>query len=136
MLAQVPSQVHVVYGGTPYEYVVSWVNLQTNGTRKSFVEYGYSISDVSSVAAGVPKVFTEDRCQTERILHDVVISPIKPNTQIFYRVSSGQGTPVSPIFNFYAIDREIADPTRPFYFTSWRSCCDPSCTGVFHEYAC
>ena len=53
---QSPSQVHVGYGGNSLEYVVSWVNMQTNGTKRSYVEYGYAANALNNVAEGVPYV--------------------------------------------------------------------------------
>eukprot|EP00455_Lapot_gusevi_P054811 TRINITY_DN8855_c0_g1_i1.p1 TRINITY_DN8855_c0_g1~~TRINITY_DN8855_c0_g1_i1.p1 ORF type:complete len:455 (-),score=98.37 TRINITY_DN8855_c0_g1_i1:158-1522(-) len=116
-----PEQVSVVFGGQPYDYVISFVTFESFHNQTSVVQAGVSADHLTWTFTSTASLFTEIRCNTTRLLHNVLLSlaaptsssifSVTPGQRIYYRVSSDQQV-WSEIFSFVVVDRANVVPGR------------------------
>ncbi|PNF29564.1 Acid phosphatase type 7 [Cryptotermes secundus] len=83
-----PEQVHLSYGGNPYEIVVMWST--TNQTNESVVEYG--IGGLIKQATGLSTLFVSGDNETRsQYIHRVTLLQLTPRSKYVYHCGSDQG---------------------------------------------
>ena len=71
-----PEQIHLAYGSTPDQMIVTWVTLDY--VNESVVEYG--VHDFKSLATGVSEIFVDGGSEKRKInIHRVVLSNLLPD---------------------------------------------------------
>ena len=71
-----PEQVHLSYGSTPDQMIVTWVTLDY--VNESTVEYG--IDDFKNVATGISEIYVDGGSEKRKInIHRVILSGLLPN---------------------------------------------------------
>ena len=71
-----PEQIHLSYGSTPDQMIVTWVTLDY--VNESTVEYG--INNFKNAVTGVSEVFTDGGSEKRKInIHRVILSDLKPD---------------------------------------------------------
>ena len=71
-----PEQIHLSYGSTPDQMIVTWVTLDY--VNDSVVEYG--INDFKNTAFGTSEIFIDGGSEKRKInMHRVILSNLLPN---------------------------------------------------------
>lgn len=102
-----PEQIHLVMGGRPDEYAVQWVTAP--GPAISITQFGPTPDQLERETRAVPVLFTESRCQSQRLMHSTVMRNISADRAWYYRVGSDAG-PWSAIFRFWPVSADVAQP--------------------------
>lgn len=97
-------------------------DLKQLGPFLSLVQFGTSSESLDNNATGVPHLWSDQRCGTQRFRHSVLLKDLEPGSRIYYRVAtiSGLSPPkrpeddiFSPVYNFTVTSTD----TLPFRAT-------------------
>ena len=71
-----PEQIHLAYGATPSQMIVTWVTLDY--VNVSAVEYG--INNIKNVAVGTSEIFVDGGSEHRQLnIHRVILTNLLPN---------------------------------------------------------
>ncbi|KAK5638556.1 hypothetical protein RI129_012851 [Pyrocoelia pectoralis] len=85
-----PEQVHISYGDSVYEIVVTWSTI--GDTKESIVEYGVGFRPLNYTALGYSKLFTDGGTKKRsQYIHTATLKNLKPSTVYVYHAGSRFG---------------------------------------------
>lgn len=105
----IPIQLRIAFGDNPKTSMsVMWQTEQT--TKASIVQYGTSPNTLKQTAAGKRATYPQET----GVLHEVLLTGLKPNTQYYYRAGDPEGG-WSGIYSFRTAPARVQD----FVFTAF-----------------
>lgn len=103
-----PEQIHLAYGDTIHEIVVTWSTFDK--TPDSVVEFG--IGDLNSSSVGDSEVFVDGgKKRHTQYIHRATLTGLQPNTVYIYHCGSSLGW--SPEFWFKTVPRDGDESWQP-----------------------
>ncbi|XP_074642806.1 acid phosphatase type 7-like [Tubulanus polymorphus] len=101
VIYQQPEQIHLSYGGTPSEMIVTWVTFNDTGPNGTQVEYGNHQLSLNVYGKVTP---FKDGGKEGRMLyiHRAIMIGLTPNQKYFYHVGSSKGW--SSVYYFTAMN--------------------------------